>query len=60
MSTVPHIAVSRDYRPDPECCAHALELLLKSPVSKEGGPTTAPKEDVKESNGYVATPNHSR
>jgi hypothetical protein len=27
---------------------------------KEGGPATAPADDVKESNGYVAYKNHNR
>jgi hypothetical protein len=38
--------VSRDYRPAPDYCAHALELLLKKPV-KEGGPATAPEDAMK-------------
>jgi hypothetical protein len=51
--------VTRSYSPALSDCARALELLLKKPV-KEGGPPTAPKDDVKESNGYVATNNHSK
>jgi hypothetical protein len=36
------IVVSRHYRPTPDNCAHALELLLKKSVRKKGGPATAP------------------
>ena len=60
MSGSKRIIVSRDYQPQPEAMAEALELLLKTPVNQGGGPLTAPKDDVKESNGYVATANHSR
>ena len=52
--------VSRSYDPAPDQCVRALELLLKQPISKEGGPPTAPKDDAKESNGCIAYPNHSR
>ena len=41
-STVP--IVSRDYSPVPNDCARALELLLKRPICKEGGPATAPDD----------------
>jgi hypothetical protein len=51
--------VSRSYNPDASHCTRALRLLLKESV-KEGGPPTAPQNDVKESNGYVATKNHSK
>ncbi len=44
------IIVSRDYRNNPDSCTRALELLLKKlPVSKEGGPATAPDDARKES-----------
>jgi hypothetical protein len=56
VSTRKEIAVIRNYKYEPDACARALELLLKASVRKEGGPATAPKDDVKESNGYVATP----
>jgi hypothetical protein len=35
------IAVTRDYQPEPDVCAQALELVLKTSVRKEGGPTIA-------------------
>jgi hypothetical protein len=55
MSRSEEITVSRTYTPAPDECARALELLLKTTVSKKGGPATALKDDVKESrNGYVA------
>ncbi len=56
MSARKQITVHRSYKPDPDYCAEALELLLRTPVHKEGGPPTAP-DDVKESNGYVARKN---
>jgi hypothetical protein len=41
--------VSRDYQPSPDYCVHALELLLKKPVSKERGPSiTAPDNEAQE------------
>jgi hypothetical protein len=52
--------VSRTYRPEADACLRALTLLLKKPVCKEGGSPTAPQDDVKESNGYVAYPSHNR
>jgi hypothetical protein len=55
-----NITVMRTYKPEPEDCARALALLLSKPVHKEGGPPTAPKDDVKESNGYVATQHHNK
>jgi hypothetical protein len=48
------IVVSRDYRPEPDNCVRALELLLKTSVRKEAAHPAAP-DNVKESNGYVAT-----
>jgi hypothetical protein len=51
--------VSRAYRPEFDVCLRALVVLLKKPV-KEGGPAAAPKDDVKESNGYVAYSKHNR
>jgi hypothetical protein len=35
-------------------------FILDRAKSKEGGPATALKDDVKESNGYVATSKHTR
>jgi hypothetical protein len=53
--------VSRTYKPIPDRCADALKLLLMKPVITEGSPSLAALEDdVKESNGYVATENHSK
>jgi hypothetical protein len=60
MSARKSISVSRTYRHEPEHCSKALALLLQVPVRKEGGPPTAPKDDVKESNGHVATNHHNR
>jgi hypothetical protein len=48
------IVVSRSYDPVPDHCARALALLLKEPVSKEGGPPTAP-DDAKGSKHDRAT-----
>jgi hypothetical protein len=42
------IVVTRDYCPAPNDCARALGLVLKKPVSKEGGPETAPDNEAKE------------
>jgi hypothetical protein len=42
------ITVSRSYNPASDQCVRALELLLKKPLGKEGGPPTAP-DDAKES-----------
>jgi hypothetical protein len=47
MSGARHIVVSRDYRPTPDACARALELLLKKSVSKEAAHPAASK-DAKE------------
>jgi hypothetical protein len=55
MSGRKNISVIRTYKHEPENCARALALLLSKSVSKKGGSPTAPKDDVKESNGYVAT-----
>jgi hypothetical protein len=56
-----NITVFRNYQPVPEDCSKALSLLLEAPVRKlEAAHPAAPKDDVKESNGYVATPNHNR
>ncbi len=51
--------VSRAYKYEPDDCARALALLLKKPTRKKGSRPAAPKDDVKESNGYVAYPNHN-
>jgi hypothetical protein len=45
------IVVSRDYRPEPDCCTHALELLLKaSPNSQatKGGSNDLTNHPTKE------------
>jgi hypothetical protein len=45
------IIVSRNYRPEPDCCTHALELLLKaSPNSQatKGGPHELTNHPTKE------------
>jgi hypothetical protein len=53
------ITITRTYKPEADACLRALMALLEKSV-KEGGPDTALKDDVKESNGYVATKNHNR
>jgi hypothetical protein len=45
--------VSRDYRPDPDYCARALEVLLKKSVN-EGGPAAAPNDAERRSNAIRA------
>ena len=49
MSAPKRVIVSREYKPAPDDCARALELLLKASVSKGGGPDTAPDDAKKES-----------
>jgi hypothetical protein len=44
------VLVMRHYRPAPENCARALELLLKKSVRKKGGPETAPEDARKDKN----------
>jgi hypothetical protein len=41
------ITVSRSYNPASDQCVRALELLLKKPVSTEGGRATAPDDAMK-------------
>ena len=41
------VVVTRDFRPAPDNCTHAVELLVKKSVRKKGGPATAP-DDAKE------------
>jgi hypothetical protein len=55
--------VSRSYDPAPDQCVRALELLLKQPISKEGGPPTAPenakeriKDDFRATKKYTGSP----
>jgi hypothetical protein len=50
--------VSRAYRPTPGACESALQILLKPPAKKEGGPTTAPKNAERSSDG-IGVKNHS-
>lgn len=57
MSAGKNITVTRTYRPGPDDCARAIALLLSKPVSKKGGPPTAPRDDMKGSNVYVARTN---
>jgi hypothetical protein len=55
--------VSRTYKPAPDECARALELLLKKSVSKkaaEPAPELDSHDDAKESNGCIAYSNHNR
>jgi hypothetical protein len=51
------INVTRTYSYEEGDCVRALALLLNKSACKQGGPTTAPKDDVKEFHGYVATEN---
>ena len=48
MSACKSISVTRSYTSEADACARALALLLKRPVSKEGGPHTAPDDAKKE------------
>ena len=52
--------VSREYAPDPERGIRALTLLLEKPLSKEGGPDTAPDEGERSSNEFASTKKHTR
>lgn len=45
MSNRRELVVERLYRPDELACIRALEQLLKTPVSKEDGPPTAPDSE---------------
>jgi hypothetical protein len=61
VSGAKQIAVTREYRPEPDYCINALELLLKKSLRKEGATRIAAlNDDVKESSGYVATKNCNR
>jgi len=61
MSARKSITVSRTYGHDPDECAHALVLLLKTPANNEkGGVRAAPDDAVKELNGYDAHKHHNR
>jgi len=42
------VVVARDYRPTPDDCTRALELLLRKSVRKKGGPATVPNDDPNE------------
>ena len=42
-----NIFIERSYAPQKEACAQAVEKLLKSLPSKEGGPETAPDDATK-------------
>jgi hypothetical protein len=60
VSARKQIVVTRHYKPEPDMCARALELLLKTNVSKKGGVRAAPDDAVKEFDGYDAYKNHNR
>ena len=60
MSARKSITVTRAFRHEPGNCARALALLLQAPVRKEAAHPAAPKDDVKELDGYVANPNYSK
>jgi hypothetical protein len=50
------IVVSRSYNPAVDQCTRALALLLKEPVSKEGGPAkTAPDDAERRSSDGAKT-----
>ena len=50
------IVVSRSYSPAPDQCVRALALLLKKPVSTEGGPAiTAPDDAERRSSDGAKT-----
>ena len=42
MSGSKQIIVSREYKNSPDDCAHAVELLLKEPISKAAKPAPEP------------------
>jgi hypothetical protein len=46
--------VTRNYRLAPDECAHALELLLKTSVRKEGSPVLATLEDTRGETKHVS------
>ena len=48
--------VSREYRASSDDCTRAIVLLLTKLVSKEGGPTTAPKDVERSSNASDVVP----
>jgi hypothetical protein len=50
MNTRKSINVSRNYKPAPNACMRAVELLLEKFV-KEGGPNTASDNGAKSSKG---------
>jgi hypothetical protein len=54
MSARKSIAVTRNYRPAPDKCTYAFELLLKKSVSKKGTRPGAP-DDAKEIKSVRAT-----
>jgi hypothetical protein len=58
------ITVTRTYKHEPEDCARALALLLNQSVMKVADEPTrgglVGRDDVKESNGYVATQHHNK
>jgi hypothetical protein len=49
------VAVSRSYKPAPNACARALQLLLKVPVCKEGDPATAPVDARKDQDARTSS-----
>ena len=50
------IIIERSYAPQEEACAQAVEKLLESLPSKEGGPETAPDDAMKGSTDDRAKP----
>jgi hypothetical protein len=42
--------VTRSYSPAPSNCAHALELLLKKPVSKKSAETSGDEDHARKEN----------
>jgi hypothetical protein len=42
-----NVVIARHYRNSPDDCARALELLLKKPGIKKGGPETASDDGSK-------------
>jgi hypothetical protein len=42
MSRTSHILVSRDYRPSPDACTRALQILLNQPVMKKAAKGSQP------------------
>jgi hypothetical protein len=59
MGARKNITVIRTYRPKPDDCARALQLLLKKPA-KKGTRPGAPDDARKDLDAHTATQHHSK